>query len=72
MYVRKLRDVADINDRTVAPLDRVRDLHRNRIMHPGETLTIDQLLGSFGLAHDAASRASAARRPEYAARLTKK
>jgi hypothetical protein len=52
-YLKQLKD-HNLGDAKVrAVLQQIKDLHRNPIAHPGDTLTLDQAISLFGIAHSA-------------------
>lgn len=51
-YIKKLRG-ANADERVTLLLDQVREKHRNPVMHPEETLTLNQAMTLFGLSQSA-------------------
>src|SRR5262249_13042567 len=52
VYLQILKD-AGADEKVIAALDQLRDLHRNPNIHPEETLTLDEALSLLGIAQSA-------------------
>ena len=51
-YIKKLKE-ANGDERVILLLDQVREKHRNPVMHPEETLSVNQAMALFGLSQSA-------------------
>ena len=51
-YIRILR-TKGADEKVIASLDQIRELHRNPVMHPEETLSSDEATTLFGIAQSA-------------------
>ncbi|MSO69455.1 MAG: hypothetical protein EXQ98_04135 [Alphaproteobacteria bacterium] len=54
-YLKRMQDEGGGNAKARAALQQIKDLHRNPLMHPEETLTLDEAIGLFGIVQSAIS-----------------
>ena len=52
-YLKKMGEVKVGNAKVLAALQQIKDLHRNPLAHPEETLTLEEAVGLFGIAQSA-------------------
>jgi hypothetical protein len=52
-YVKQLNDNNLGDPKVRAVLQQIKDLHRNPIAHPGDSLSLDETIGLFGIVHSA-------------------
>jgi hypothetical protein len=52
-YVKQLTDNKFGDQKVCATLQQIKDLHRNPLAHPGDTLTRDEAIALFGIVHSA-------------------
>jgi hypothetical protein len=53
VYIQKMEKLGVGEPKVIAALKQIKDLHRNPLMHPEETLTLDDAIGIFGIVHSA-------------------
>jgi hypothetical protein len=53
VYLKKMRDAGLGNAKVLAALQQIKDLHRNPLAHPEETLTLEEAVGLFGIVQSA-------------------
>jgi hypothetical protein len=53
VYLKKMRDTKVGAAKVLAILQQIKDLHRNPLAHPDETLTLEEAVGLFGIAQSA-------------------
>ena len=52
-YLKKMGEVKAGNAKVLAALQQIKDLHRNPLAHPEETLTLEEAVGLFGIVQSA-------------------
>jgi hypothetical protein len=53
VYLKKMRDTKVGAAKVLAILQQIKDLHRNPLAHPDETLTLEEAVGLFGIVQSA-------------------
>lgn len=54
-YLKKMQDLGVGDKKILAALTQIKDLHRNPLIHPEETLTLDEAINLLGMARSAVS-----------------
>jgi hypothetical protein len=53
LYLQKMEKLGVGNSKVIAALKQIKDLHRNPLMHPEETLNLEDAIGIFGIVRSA-------------------